>query len=299
MKMPGRYAALCLLAFTAACKPARHITAILRPADLPPRGPEKLVERLVANRITDVHYYSAKADVAMKDSSGSGTSFKARVMVVMDSAAWIRAIGPLGIEGGRVLLTADSLKLIDSFHDHHWVGDTAQARTRFGLQPSLNLFEQALLGMPIGFDPEEKYKSDREDGQYTLTNKEKRRFRRAAEDLAPDDTLPDDKDMNERRLERTLRKAERKDAVVYKYWLDPDSFRVQRVLITDLAHDQQADVRYSSRTTLNGHSLPDRLVLSLSSGPTRLEATLSLDRISLDGPLQLSFHIPEKSTPME
>ena len=115
---------------------------------------------------------------------------------------------------------------------------------------------RALLAMPIGLDPEDKYKSDREDGQYTLTSKEKRRFRRAAEDMAIDDTLARDHDMNERRLERTLRKAEKKDAVVFKYWLEPDSFRVTRVLISDLAHDQQADVRYSSRTTVNGHSLP-------------------------------------------
>lgn len=284
------------LALLAACKPIRE--AIPFRGEIPARGPEKLLERLVADRCTDVHYYSTKAGVELKDSTGS-RSFKAHIRCVMDSAAWISVVPALGIEVARALLTMDSLKVMDKIGDKYWVGDTAQANRRFGITPELTLFQQALLGAPIGLDPAEKYKSDREDGQYTLTSKERRRFRRAAEDLAADDTLADDHDMNERRLERTLRKAEKREAIVFKYWIEPDSFRVTRVLISDLAHDQQADVRYSSRTTVNGRSLPTHLSISLSDPARHAEATFELDRISLEGPLQLSFKIPEKFVPME
>ena len=238
-----------LLTLLAGCKPIREVIPFR--GEFPPRGPDKLVEHLVLDRITDIRYYSAKASVDLKDSTGS-KGFKAHIRCVIDSAAWISVVPALGIEVARALLTTDSLKVMDKIGDKYWVGDTAQAKRKFGLAPELSLFQQALLGMPIGLDPEDKYKSEREDGQYTLTSKEKRRFRRAAEDLAIDDTLAHDHDMNERRLERTLRKAEKKDAIVFKYWLEPDSFRVTRVLISDLAHDQQADVRYSSRTTVNG-----------------------------------------------
>jgi Domain of unknown function (DUF4292) len=292
----ARAALLVCVVFFAACKPIRQ--AMPFRGEIPARGPDKLVEHLLANRFTDVRYYSAKASVDLKDSTGS-KSFKAHVRCVMDSAAWISVVPALGIEVARALLTTDSLKVLDKLGDHYWVGDTAQAKRKFGLAPDLTLFQQALLGMPIGLDPKEKYKSEREDGQYTLTSKEKRRFRRAAEDLAMDDTLADDRDMNDRRLERTLRKAEKKDAIVIKYWMEPDSFRVTRVLISDLAHDQQADVRYSLRTYVNGRSLPGRLSLSLSDPARHVEAIFELDRIGLDGPLQLNFRIPEKFTPME
>ncbi len=296
MSFVGRTTLLACLALAAGCKPVREVVRTTR--ELPPRGPEKLMERLQANLFTDVHYYSAKASVDLVDSSGS-KSFKAHIRCAVDSAAWISVIPALGIEVARALLTPDSMKVLDKIGDHYWVGDTAQARLRFGLAPGLALFQEALLGLPIAFDPEDKYKSDREDGQYTLTSRERRRFRRAAEDLAPGDTLADDRDMKERRLERTLRKAEKKDAVVIKYWIEPDSFQVTRVLIVDLARDQQADVRYSQRIPVNGHLVPGRLVLSLSDPRKRAEATLELDRISLDGPLQISFRIPEKFTPME
>lgn len=284
------------LALLASCKPIREV---VRPGrDLAARSPEKLIEQLQARDITNIRYYSAKAAVDLKDSTGS-RGFKAQIRCVMDSATWVSVIPALGIEVARALLTPDSLKVLDKLGDRYWLGDTAQARNRFGMAPGLDMLQDALLGRPFGLDPAEKYRSDREDGQYTLTSRERRRFRRAAEDLAPDDTLPDDRDMKERRLERTLRRAEKKDAVVYKYWIEPDSFLVTRVLVVDLARDQQADVRYLERTSVDGRSLPSRLTLSLSDPGRRAEATLELDRINLEGPLQLSFRIPEKFTPME
>lgn len=265
--------------------------------DLPARGPERLLDSLLAHNDLGLRYYSAKADVDVDMADGS-KSFKAHVRCVMDSAVWLSAVPALGIEVARALVTRDSLKFVDKLHDTYWVGDTAAAQRRFGLQPSLVLFQQALLGLPIGLDPKEKYRSEREDGQYVLVSKEKRKFIRAAEDLAPDDTLANDKDLSDKKLERTLRKAERKDAIVYKYWLEPDSFRVTRVLISDLAHDQQADVRYMERTTVDGRSLPTLVTLSLSDPTHQVTGRLALDRIVLNGPLQLNFRIPEKFTPM-
>lgn len=288
--------ALVACMFATGCKPMREVMPFR--GEIPARGPDKLLERLMQDRITDVRYYSAKAGVDFKDTSGT-KSFKAHIRCVADSAAWISVVPALGIEVARALITEDSLKMMDKLADKYWVGSAEQSEKKFGLAPELDLFVQALLGQAIGLDPEEKYKSEREDGHYTLTSKERRRFRRAAEDLAIDDTLANDKDMNERRLERTMRKAVKKEAIVFKYWIEPDSFRVTRVLITDLAHDQQADVRYSSRTYVNGHSMPARLSLSLSDPKRRAEATFELDRISLDGPLQLNFRIPEKFERME
>jgi len=295
MRGMGRGVILVLAVLIVACRPRQEA---VRPArDLPPRSAEKLLERLHAQRVEGIRYYSAKAEVDITGPDGH-KGFKATIRSVLDSATWISITPALGIEVARVLITADSLKMVDKINDHFWVGDTGAARLRFGLQPSLDLFQKALFGLPIGLDPDEKYKADRDDGHYTLTSKEKKRFRRAAEDLAPEDTMPDDRDMKEQRLERTLRKAGKKDAVVYRYWIEPDSFLVTRVLITDLARDQQADVRYLHRTDVNGHALPDHISLSLSDSTKQVTGTLQLDRIGIDGPLQLNFRIPEKFTPM-
>ena len=286
-----------LLLLLSGCRTVKSVVGE-KPRDLDPKSANELLDVLKAQDAADVRYYSAKADVSMKTDTEK-RSFKAHVRVVRDSAAWLSITPALGIEVARALLTPDSLQLIDKLHDRYWIGDTAQARIKFGVQPSLKLMQEALLGLPIALESEEKYRSDREDGMYTLTSKEKRKFIRAAEDISLGDTLPNDKDMREKRLERTLRKAERREAMVYKYWIDPDSMRVSRVLISDLAHDQHADVRYMEWKSVDGHSIPGLVILSLSAPGQTATGSLRLDRIQLNGPLNLPFRIPEKFTPME
>jgi hypothetical protein len=295
MNGTGKAIALLALLFAAGCKSSKPIP-LINP-ELPARSAEKLIERLVTAHTDTFRYYSAKASVDLELPDG-GKSFKAQIRSVRDSAAWISVIPALGIEVARIMITPDSLKLMDKVNDQFFVGDTAAATRKFGLQPSLDLFQQALLGRPIGLDPNEKYRSDREDGQYVLTSKEKRRFVRAAEDISPSDTLARDRDMKEKRLERTLRKAEEKEAIVLRYWIEPDSFRVSRVQIADLMRDQTADVRYEERGGPDTHHLPTRIRITLSEPGRQASGVLDLTRIELAGPLQMSFRIPEKFTPM-
>lgn len=297
MKAAWRYLPMAAVLLLAACRSSKPMvaTGLL---SLEPRSAEELLGFLKTPDTDTVRYYSAKADVDLVMGE-ERKSFKAHVRVVRDSAAWVSITPALGIEVARLLVTPDSLKFIDKLHDTYWVGDTAQAKARFGIQPGLDFLQDALIGLPFGLDHEEKYRSDREGAQYVLTSKERKKFVRAAEDLSPGDTLPDDKDMRERKLERTLRKAERKDAVVFRYWISGDSLALDRVQVADLAHDQQADVRYFQRILVENTPVPARIVLSLSAPGKAATATLDLDRIQLHGPLNLPFRIPEKFLPME
>ena len=104
--------------------------------------------------------------------------------------------------------------------------------------------------------------------------------------------------MGERRLERTLRKAEERDALVVRYWIEPDHFRVTRVQITDLAHDKGAEVRYEERGGAQEHHMPTRIHITLHEPGRVATGKLELSRIELEGPLQMTFKIPEKYVPM-
>lgn len=288
--------ALALLALlsAAACKSGKPLPLIGR--ELPPRSPERLLE-LVQNGEQDTfRYFNARASVDLKLPDG-GKSFKAHIRSVRDSATWISVVPVLGIEVARVLFTRDSVKVMDKLADQYFVGDTATARAKFGPQPSLALLQQAMLGKAMGLDPRERYRSDREDGQYVLTSREKRRFIRAAEDIGPGDTLGG-KDMGERRLERTLRKAEEREAIVLRYWIDPDAFRVTRVQVVDLARDQTADIRYEERAGADAGYLPTRVRIILSEPGRQVSGTLELSKITFTGPSQMNFRIPGKFTPM-
>ncbi|MCB9168795.1 MAG: DUF4292 domain-containing protein [Flavobacteriales bacterium] len=279
------------------CKPVKK--AINIGHELPPaRSADRVVEQVIEHLPASVRYFSAKAEVKLSTSEGE-RSFKANIRSVQDSAIWISVVPALGIEVARALLTADSIKLLDRLHDQYFLGTTADAEQRFGLAPDLLLAQHALLGVPVGLDLEERYRVDREEGAYVLTSKEKRRFIRAAENLSPADTVGDEHDMGDRRLERTLRQAEERDAVVFRYWVDPVSWQVLRVTVSDLARDQQADVRYADHGTDDRPPYPHSISLSLSDASHHASGSLQLSRISIEGPLQLGFRIPGKFSPMD
>lgn len=294
MNAPAKALALMAMLLFIACKSSKPLPNIGR--ELPARSPERLVERLLEQRTDTIRYYSARASISV-DLPNGGRSFKAQVRSVRDSALWMSAVPALGIEVARILLTSDSLKVLDKLADRYFIGDTALAREKFGLQPDLLLLQQALLGAPIGLDPEEKYRSDREDGLYVLTSRERRRFIKAAEDMGPGDTLGG-RDMGERRLERTLRKAEERESVVTRYWIDPDSYHVSRVQIIDLARDQTADVRYELRGEGESGHLPTRITITLSEPGRMATGSLELSRIDLTGPVDMPFRVPDKYGPM-
>ncbi|MBK8947520.1 MAG: DUF4292 domain-containing protein [Flavobacteriales bacterium] len=253
-----------LLLLGPGCRPVKQVFQADR--ELPLRSAEKVVENALAALPADVHYFSAKADVdlVMPDAS---RSFRSAVRLVTDSALWVSITPALGIEVARALVTVDSVKVLDRLKDTYFVGGRDNAWARFGIDPDLDLLQQALLGRPIGLDPREKYRVDREDGHYVLTSREKRRFVRAAEDILPGDTLADDRDMKERRLERTLRKAGEREAVVFRYWVEPDSFRVVRVLVSDLARSTRRCALCGGRHGRSATLPPPHLPFFVRPGP--------------------------------
>jgi len=296
MRRAATAVVLLALLTSSACKSGKPLPLIGK--DIPARSPEKLIERIVTNsERLKVPYYSAKASIDLRLPTGN-RSFKAQIRSVTDSAVWISIIPALGIEAARVVLTKDSVKLLNRIDDEYFLGNTAAALEKFKVKPDLDLLQEALLGLPIGFEPKEKYRSERDNGEYVLTSKEKRRFVRAAEDISPSDTLAGDRDMGDRRLERTLRKAEEQEAIVFRYWLEPDSMLVTRVQIADLVRDQVAEIDYLERGGSDQQFMPTKVSITLTEPGRQATAVLELSRIVLAGPLQMNFSIPEKFEPM-
>lgn len=262
--------------------------------DIPPRSADKLVEAL-QEKAPEFKYYSAKADVSV-EMNGQTRSVNTHIRSVHDSVLWVSATPALGIEVARMLLSKDSLKLMDRINDSYFIGSHQDASSRFGVPVEMDLLEGALLGLPIGLDEDQKYRSDRENGQYVLYSKGPRRFLRAAE-TAVDTTNETAEEREARRIERVMRQAQQKSLVITKYWIDPLTMLTSRVLIADLSNGMQADVIYHEREELNG--LPKELEVVVADQQREARIKLELNRIRTTGPLKVLFKIPEKYEPME
>src|SRR5688572_9711280 len=72
----------------------------------------EVYDRIMKNRI-DFNTFSAKVKVDFEGSDGKKSDFNAFIRLKKDSVMWISIIAAFGIEGFRVLITPDSVKVIN------------------------------------------------------------------------------------------------------------------------------------------------------------------------------------------
>ncbi len=113
----------------------------------------KLVNE-VLNNCRQISYgtFSAKIKVDYFNSKGKQPDFVANIRLLKDSLIWISLSNDLGIEGIRVLITKDSIKVMDK------LANTIQIRPLSSLQEisqipfSLSDLQELLVGNPIFFN---------------------------------------------------------------------------------------------------------------------------------------------------
>ena len=85
------------------------------------RSSKFLIKKLKENEF-NFKTISSKAAVSVIDNANKKTSFKVHLRIRKDSIIWM-SISKLGIEAARVIITTDSLKLIDRLKKEYFLGD--------------------------------------------------------------------------------------------------------------------------------------------------------------------------------
>lgn len=164
-RYPFLYFALAILLLTQACRPARHIqeaiskkdtiVAVTPAPELPREDTAALIREQLAglekNRIRFTTF-SAKLDVDYRDGDGKKYDVNAHLRMYLDSVIWISITGPLGIEGLRALITADSVKLLDKQNKVYIRRSVSYLQDVSSLPLDLTTLQQLLLGNPVFLD---------------------------------------------------------------------------------------------------------------------------------------------------
>lgn len=90
-------------------------------------------------------YGKAKADFSSEQASGNATVY---IHIQKDSAIWISITGPLNIEGARVLITPDSVKIINKLEGTVQMSSIQHLQQITRLPFNFNDFQNIILGKP-------------------------------------------------------------------------------------------------------------------------------------------------------
>ncbi len=117
-------------------------------------------------------WFSAKAKITVISDQGK-TDFNATIRAKRDSVIWVSISPGLGIEVARVLMTPDSIKVLDRFHKKYEVHDYSLFRNYTSIPVNLNTLEDIISGIPIYFD-NKRVRALRKDTLMMLTSSKKK-----------------------------------------------------------------------------------------------------------------------------
>lgn len=119
---------------------------ILEPVDSVAILKQQLADAINAPLQFTTFYGRARASFDSKQASGNATVY---IKMKKDSIIWVSVTGPLNIEGARVLITPDSVKIINKLEGYAQFSSIARLQQIARLPFSFTDLQNLILGRPV------------------------------------------------------------------------------------------------------------------------------------------------------
>ena len=232
----------------------------------------KALSKYVKENEFDFVWVMAKANVETRI-DGKEESFDIRVNVRKDSAMLITIQYLLGIQVAKILITKDSVKMVNYIQKNYFKGDFAYINDMLNADLDFNVLQAVLFGNSAEFydDDELKLKpvTDRENCHYLLSTERKRRLRRLQSG------------------DNELKKA------LQILTLNPDNYKIIKNEFSDPATNRSFIANYKNFTQKDSVYAPYHVDIDIVA---EKKASVKIDyvRIEKNIPQKLSLNIPSK-----
>ena len=135
--------ALILLIVLSSCK----LQQKAKKKDLKVNRTEYLLQQLDMNKFQFEHL-TLKAGVQLYQ-DGKKTPFKANIRIRKDSLIWVSITPALGIEVARVMITRDSIKVMNRIDRNYFIGDYKYINEGFNVELEFRTIQAILIGNAI------------------------------------------------------------------------------------------------------------------------------------------------------
>ena len=241
------------------------------------------VENLSTNKLLDsisaycfkFEYFSSKISTEAK-AGELDKSFKTNLKMRQDSAIWM-TFTVANFVGASAIITLDSVKVLNKLDKKYFKGDFNYINEMFNTELDFFMLQDILVGNLVNFDPNAKYKMKEDTAYYFISTVGKRKLRRTFE--------------HER--------LQKKEPFVYRYWINPGTYRPARMIINDLSDSTSLEVIYRNYELVDSVLVPSEIFI-LATSPGK-EATIELifSRSKVNEFTEFPFKIPEGYEKME
>jgi len=242
------------------CRTARVTTT---PSGLPAITVRHLLDSVEANTFERL---SAKLNISHSDENGT-RNFGARIRVRKDSVIWLSVTPALGIEALRVVITPDSIKMINRIDQKYFVESFDKTNDLLQLEITYPILQSVLLGDFVPVYPAEAYALVPLVDLYTLV---------------ADSSLGAE--------------TENRPDLMQKTEFDPAIWRVTRTILQNGPRNEQILAEYSDFQRVGTKVFPTTMRFRIQ-GKDNVAVEMNWSKIEEKTTLRFPFNVPNKYAP--
>lgn len=264
--------------------------------EYPAKSTQELID-WIQQGAAEYETFNAKVSADVR-AEGRNNSFRATLRIRRDSAIWVSVSPAMGIEVFRLLCTQDSVKYIDKIKNKYFIGTYQKLNELTNSDLTFAGLEDILVGNPLYFLPELRYRSRNDNVGYMLATRNSNRLRRAVGGSGQETPeLPLDttgERQIERRIMRLQDRLDEDELIARQYWLHHESGKVVQTVFTDLQSELFLHAAYSDHEDVSGQLFPGRIQVTLGNTQEQATFRLSYSRVRINEPVSMPFSIPDK-----
>ncbi len=250
-----------ILFFFPACKSTRPL--VRKPLET--MSFSRLYQKMKAEKPI-FSYLSAKLGVSYQKTGKDPVQFRAQIRLKNDSIIWMSIVPAMGIEAARVVLTNDSVKLLNRMKKYYVLGAYPLLDSLMHTNINYNMLQSLLLGNSVSY-PLADSSASIDKQRYFLNMKMK---------------MPDRDSLAGYHL------------LTQKIWLDPETFAIKELYLSESGlQDRNLHVFYDAYQNIDGRTIPLKMQIVIMA-KQKVTINISFKKTELDVPHHFPFIIPGK-----
>ena len=257
-----------LLLIAASCHPTKKVVETPHPVKLKGNNVIELFDSLLAHQF-DFEWLSAKADVDYTDQDNNSESFDVNIRVKKDSVIWISVTPLLGIEAIRVLITPDSMKIMNRLRKTYTARDFSFLDGLLKAHINFEIMQAVLVGNYFPYQKNEKLKSVYDDSTFIILST-----------------------LNKHQTKRIMEEKDPTKPIIQDFWID-DYYRINKSKITDDRLNRTLQAEYSDFFEVGEKRFPQDLTVTVTAS-SPLKIKVKYNKVTSGEAQSLPFTVPDK-----
>lgn len=235
------------------------------------QGADYLFEQLKKNELK-YNLFSAKISVTTIENKNTNT-FYGNVRLKRDSVLWLSITPAVGIEIFRVLISPDSIILINRIKQTYLSEKFEYINILIDADLDFDVLQAFIVGNDLSYYENDKFKANIDNKKYMLST------------------------VGRRKIKKFVKQNENLKVMLQKIWIDPETFKIDKISINEINDKRKIEAQYSQFSEVNSQKFAHHVEYEMITDK-KFYIQIDYSKVQIDKTFEIPFSIPDKYTKM-